>query len=53
MTRITHKQHVPLTAKKWSIRSEDLALLKFGFFWEIVKKYPVECKCVVEEAKQK
>lgn len=35
--KIVYKQNIPKTAKKWSIRSNDLALLKFGFFWELIE----------------
>jgi hypothetical protein len=36
--KASHKQVVPLTAKKWSISQKDYVLLRFGFFWELIEK---------------
>jgi hypothetical protein len=33
----SHKQNVPLTSKKWSLKQRDYVLLRFGFFWEMTE----------------
>jgi len=39
--KIVHK-HVPKTARRWSLNAYDVALLKFGFFWEWVEVLEIE-----------
>jgi hypothetical protein len=34
--KIIHKQNLPKTARKWSLNAYDFALLKFGFFWNMI-----------------
>jgi ribosomal protein L28 len=36
---ISHKQNIPKTARRWSLNAYDVALLKFGFFWESVEVF--------------
>jgi hypothetical protein len=36
--KIARKQSIPKTARGWSLNAYDVALLKFGFFWESVDK---------------
>ena len=40
--KIPHKQNIPKTARRWSLNAYDVALLKFGFFWESVEVLEVE-----------
>jgi hypothetical protein len=37
--KIPHKQNIPKTARRWSLNAYDVALLKFGFFWESVEVF--------------